>query len=279
MLAAFFLECPTSSGSAPKVPHKNHTSCLPSLQLSCRPCITPLATYTHYYFTFTDVLSASRMCCTQPQVRKERDSIMYTPTFNILLRYPGHPNKISGPHARYGNHVITNIRLTISACAIFDKMMLLLVWCLLLPASSLCDRVIRIHQLDGNDTETCLSYSTGKIPCRTLEYVFAGIRGKSDVTIYIDTNITLKGIMVLENMTDISISGSDQVVTNHRIKTVACSENTVLLFTNITNINLLNLELNGCGAYKEAAIVFNISSRILLVNTTIRKAHVRVLLS
>lgn len=154
---------------------------------------------------------------------------------------------------------------------------LLLVFFLVPLASTTCETTIRINALDGTDTDTCLGLSPSHTSCQSLRYVLLAINGTSNVAVYIDTNVTLQGTIVLENMANITISGSASIEQFHRMKTIACSNDEfsgTLLFTNVTNITISDLELDTCGGYDDAAaIIFNRSSIIHLVNTTIKESH------
>ena len=149
---------------------------------------------------------------------------------------------------------------------------------LLLTASLNCAEVIRVHGGKGKDSESCLHPSNGNSSCKTLDYALQNTLGKSNVTIYVNTRVTLKRLKVFEDVNNITISGSDPNEKYHKIKAIQCSENTGLTFSNVSGITISHLEFKKCGAYDNesryrAAMIFKRSMDLYMLNTTISKAH------
>lgn len=85
------------------------------------------------------------------------------------------------------------------------------------------ESVIRINAASGNDSK-CLP--PGQIPCQSLEHVQAASNflKQSNIAIFIETNITLTGIIWFENLSNVTISGSTPAAgSHHGLKRIRCS--------------------------------------------------------
>lgn len=149
---------------------------------------------------------------------------------------------------------------------------------LLLRFSLVNGTVIHVNSYSGSDSE-CLSPDPDSPPCCSIEFVAKAYQGQSNLTIYIDTDIPLKGVIAFDGVFNISIIGSTEHE-KYKLKTVDCSGKSQTGFSvhDVDNIAISNLKLNRCGAVEsnsdyEAAIVFVRSSNIHLKFTTVRKAR------
>ena len=141
--------------------------------------------------------------------------------------------------------------------------------------SSVSATVIHVNSITGRDSIDCLANNgstVNVVSCRSFNYVLKEIHGKSDVAMFIDTNVTLNGIKKFSNMQNILIRGT---LVNAEVR-CSSSENTGIFFANVSNITISNLDFDKCSVHDEykAALIFISSSSINLRKITIRKSHI-----
>ncbi len=122
--------------------------------------------------------------------------------------------------------------------------------------------VVHVNSECGTDLSSCIS---------------THLKGESNLTILLEADVKLQGVILFENVTNIAINGSQ--LSTDTAKQVQCTnQGGNLYFKHVSKVTISNVIIVSCGALDdetqyEAALLFKNSSNITLVNTTMYKSR------
>ena len=128
-------------------------------------------------------------------------------------------------------------------------------------------------RLDTNVKCHCMDHLTPTIYCQSIEEAWNCIKNKSNVQVFVDSDVTLKQPLKFEEVHNISVQGTS-IDNWESLKTLKCVGFAGLLVKNVTDfsvkgLSIVNCKCNNCLEKYNAGVVFMFSVNVALENVEV----------